>query len=140
MANNFTPLLVVAAALQDEEARWMMHCRPAGRDHAGLWEFPGGKVEQGENPRAALVREIEEESGLILCEKDLTEAGFAIGKPGEGHPAGIVICLYSASSWAGSVQAREGGLFKWCTADEILGLNKPPLDVELARQLLQKSL
>lgn len=138
MTKIFTPMLVVAAALSDGEGRWLMHRRPSNKQHGGLWEFPGGKVEVGESPRAALAREMEEESGLQLDEGDFEEAGFAVSG-GEAGQGGIVILLYTATRWTGALDAREGGEFAWFDQAGIAALDKPPLDVVLARQLAQKS-
>ena len=134
MAKNFTPLFVVAAALGDGHGRWLMHCRPPAKQHGGLWEFPGGKVEAGEDPRSALVRELEEEAGLRLEQGDLVEAGFATGLADDGTGS-IVILLYTASQWGGTIEAREGGSFAWFEPEEIGSLAMPPLDVILARQV-----
>ncbi|GAA4036807.1 (deoxy)nucleoside triphosphate pyrophosphohydrolase [Parerythrobacter jejuensis] len=134
MEKNLTPTLVVAAALADGQGRWLMHRRPEGKDHAGLWEFPGGKVESGETPEKAVVREIEEEAGLLLDRDCIGEAGFATS----GGDRPIVILLYTATKWTGEIEAREGGLFGWFSLEQISGLSKPPLDIELARQLSEK--
>lgn len=134
MTKKFTPLIVVAAALSDQQGRWLMHRRPFHKHHGGLWEFPGGKVEAGESPRAALVREVDEEAALLLDASSLVEAGFAVGE-GESGADGIVILLYTASRWSGSIEAREGGEFRWFLASEIAGLDRPPLDIILSQQL-----
>jgi len=130
LENNPTWLLVVAAALFAPAGRVLMHRRPAGKQHGGLWEFPGGKVEKGETPPFALVREIEEELGIALDPAALEPAGFAQGEAGEGGPA-IVILLYSTRSWAGDPEGREGGEWGWFTLHEAAALAKPPLDVTL---------
>lgn len=137
MTKKFTPLVVVAAAISDGRGRWLMHKRPANKQHGGLWEFPGGKVEAGESPRAALIREIEEEAGIRLDPDELAEAGFAVSGGQEGED-GIVILLYTAGRWHGAVEAREGGEFEWRDHAGIAELDKPPLDVVLALQLAQK--
>ncbi|ABC63094.1 mutator mutT protein, hypothetical [Erythrobacter litoralis HTCC2594] len=130
-------MLVVAAALSDGEGRWLMHRRPVGKEHAGLWEFPGGKVEPGETVRQALAREMFEESALKLDIDAMREAGFAASDAAvDGR--GIVLLLYTCSRWSGSITAKEGGEFKWHRPAEIARLPKPPLDVELARQLFEK--
>ena len=99
---------VVALALRDGKGRWLMHRRPADKHHGGLWEFPGGKVETGETPRNALVREIEEELGLVIEPAACAPVGFAEETSGEGRPP-IVIMLYT-SVWDGSgMGALEGG-------------------------------
>lgn len=126
---------VVAAALQDAAGKWLMHRRPPGSYHAGLWEFPGGKVENGENPPFALAREIAEETSIVLDPADLQPAGFAWQGAENGRPA-IVIMLYTTSHWRGEPEALEGGELAWFDAGEIHHLPKPPLDLALAQQLL----
>lgn len=114
-----------------------MHRRPPGKAHAGLWEFPGGKVETGETPTDALVREIEEELGYRLAAEDLQPAGFA-QEPVSRDARQIVILLYTAR-WDGSELAmHEGGETAWFEPQEISALDKPPLDVALARGLFEK--
>jgi len=99
---------VVALALRDGKGRWLMHRRPADKHHGGLWEFPGGKVETGETPRNALVREIDEELGLVIEPAACAPVGFAEETSGEGRPP-IVIMLYT-SVWDGSgMGTLEGG-------------------------------
>ena len=138
MEKNFTPMLVVAAALSDGEGRWLMHRRPPGKDHAGLWEFPGGKVETGESPSAALVRELEEEAGIVIDLASSAPITFAEGAPPLAERS-IVILLYTVTRWVGTIAGREGGTFAWYEPQEILALQKPPLDVELALQLFEKT-
>ena len=129
---------MVAIALSDGAGRWLMHRRPLGKHHGGLWEFPGGKVETGEKPRDALVREIVEELDLKLDRAGLSPSGFA-DEPGETGQSPIVILLYK-SVWDGSdMTALEGGEVGWFLPQEVERLDKPPLDVELARQLFAKS-
>ena len=138
MEDNPTWIPVVALALQDDEGRWLMHLRDEKKAHGGLWEFPGGKVELGENPSNALIREIEEELGVSLAAASLSPAGFAQDEPADGKIQ-IVILLYTSRQWnpQQGVQPRsiEGGGIGWFTAKEIEALDKPPLDVALARQL-----
>lgn len=137
LEKNPTWLPVVAAALRDAEGRCLMHRRPFEKHHGGLWEFPGGKVEEGENPRNALVREIEEELGIRLEGGNLVPAGFADGKP-DVSAMQIVILLYTTTDWEGTPQALEGEAIGWFTPDEVLTLDKPPLDIALARALFEK--
>lgn len=125
---------VVAAALTDNDGRWLMHCRPDGKHHAGLWEFPGGKVEVTETPENALVREIQEELGIAISKADLVPAGFAQEVDANGRPQ-IVILLYTCKCWEGEPHALEGGGIGWFTPLEIAALDKPPLDQRLAAQL-----
>ncbi len=125
-----TSLAVVAAAITGIDGRVLLHRRPEGKAHAGLWEFPGGKVETGESPRVALVREIAEELGLTLDEADLFPAAIAQGEPCGTDPD-IVILLYTASQWCGEPQALEGNEWGWFTAKQARELDKPPLDIQL---------
>jgi 8-oxo-dGTP diphosphatase len=129
-------MLVVAGALLREDGRWLMHRRPPGKHHAGLWEFPGGKVEDHEIPLEALIRELREELG-IDCDASVSEpVGFAeTGRAEAGRS--IVILLYRIRRWQGEPEALEGGEIGWFTPAEALTLAKPPLDVALAGQLFQ---
>lgn len=114
-----------------------MHRRPLHKHHGGLWEFPGGKVENGEKPRDALVREILEELGLRLDSPQLEPAGFAEeAAPGDRPP--IVILLYTCAWDGGEVAALEGGQLGWFTPSEVARLEKPPLDIDLSRDLFEK--
>lgn len=135
LENNPTWLLVVAAALFRPDGRVLMHRRPSGKQHGGLWEFPGGKAEKGESPPFALVREIEEELGILLDPAALEPAGFAQDM---GHEAKlpIVILLYKGVSWRGEPENREGGGLGWFTLQEADQLAKPPLDIALLAGLL----
>ncbi|WEK46834.1 MAG: NUDIX domain-containing protein [Candidatus Andeanibacterium colombiense] len=134
LEKNPTWLLVVGAALIDSGGRVLMYRRPLGKQHGGLWEFPGGKVENGETPADALVREIEEELGIELDPAALEPAEFAQGAGDGAHP-GIVILLYTARSWRGKPEAREGGEWGWFTFEEAAELPKPPLDIPLLANL-----
>lgn len=137
MENNPTWLCVVALALRGMDGRWLMHRRPLEKHHGGLWEFPGGKVEPGEVPVNALICEIKEELGIGLQTEDVHAATFAEERTvASGRP--IVILLYTASRWRGQAAALEGGEIGWFLPTEIATLAKPPLDVELAAQLLAK--
>ncbi|MFN9498313.1 MAG: (deoxy)nucleoside triphosphate pyrophosphohydrolase [Erythrobacteraceae bacterium] len=130
-------MLVVAAALQCADGRWLMHLRPEGKHHAGLWEFPGGKVGPSELPSQALVRELAEELGIGCDAAQLASVGFAETTAPEAGKE-IVILLYSLTMWDGEPAALEGGAIAWCTPAEVLTLAKPPLDAILAAQLFQK--
>lgn len=134
---NPTWLPVVALALRNSTGKCLMQKRPLEKHHGGLWEFPGGKVERGETPRAALVREIYEELGLELDARNLEPAGLADECEGR-LPVPIVIMLYTAK-WDGRpVMPLEGGEIGWFTPTAIERLAKPPLDIVLAENLFKK--
>jgi 8-oxo-dGTP diphosphatase len=129
-------IAVVAGALRRSDGRWLMHQRPPGRHHAGLWEFPGGKVEATELPWEALIRELAEELG-IRCHAEACEpVGFAEGGAAAGGEQ-LVILLYTVRQWQGEPAALEGGAVSWFTTTQALALPMPPLDMQLARQLFQ---
>lgn len=129
-------IAVVAGALMRADGRWLMHRRPPGKHHAGLWEFPGGKVEADEMPLESLLRELAEELGIHCHADACAPCGFAEGGP-DGSGRAIVILLYTVTGWDGEAAALEGGAIGWFTADEALALPKPPLDIRLAQQLFQ---
>lgn len=131
-------MLVVAAALARADGCWLMHRRPPGKHHAGLWEFPGGKVEASEKLTEALARELAEELGIVCDPADFAPAGFAETPRAETGPA-IVILLYTLGAWQGEPAALEGGAVAWFTPAQILDLAKPPLDRVLAQQLFSKT-
>jgi 8-oxo-dGTP diphosphatase len=138
LKNNPTALLVVAGALSGADGRLLLHRRPAGKRHAGLWEFPGGKVEAGEIPRVALIRELAEELGVALDPDSIEPLAFADSPAEKDFPA-IVIVLYKAGRWTGEPAALEGGEVGWFTAGEARALAKPPLDVVLLERFLRLS-
>jgi len=132
LKKNPTMTRVVAAALIGADGRVLMQRRAAGRQHGGLWEFPGGKVEPGETLEFALVREIHEELALSLDSGRiafLAEAGDDTG--------GIVITLYTCREWTGDPLCLDAEALGWFSADELLALVMPPLDVPLARAVKQ---
>ena len=122
-----TWLLVVAVALRDDAGRILLQERPAGKHHAGLWEFPGGKVETAETPREALVRELDEELGLRLDASTFQPAGFAE----EGADPRVVLILYTSPFGGEPVEAMDGQLFGWFTAKEAQELPLAPMDRQL---------
>lgn len=129
-------MLVAAGALQREDGLWLMHCRPEGKHHAGLWEFPGGKVEANEMPTYSLQRELAEELGITVASDACAPAGFA-ESVGDDGARGIVLLLYTLRFWQGEPRALEGGAVGWFTPAEVRALPKPPLDIVLAGQLFQ---
>ncbi|NCP18131.1 MAG: NUDIX domain-containing protein [Erythrobacter sp.] len=136
MENLPTYLPVVAAAIgPDEGGRWLMHRRPEGKAHAGLWEFPGGKIEPGESPQDALAREIAEECGLSVDPGAMVEAGFAADPPPQdGGLRPVLLLLLTCPRWEGVAVSREGGAWRWFGPEELAGLAKPPLDTRLAER------
>ena len=137
MENIPTWRCVVAIALRAGDGRWLMHKRPPEKHHGGLWEFPGGKVEPTETPVNALVREIAEELGIAVQPENLMPCCFA-QEDSQVGPRPIVILLYTCTRWDGDAAALEGGEVAWFAPEMIGELDKPPLDVELAAQLLAK--
>jgi len=127
-------MLVVAGALGDGAGRILMHQRPAGKMYAGLWEFPGGKVEGYEMPAVSLARELAEELGIAVDPVRLHPVAFAEDGPREGRGA-IVLLLYTVRGWTGAPQALEGAAVGWFTPAEVLQMPMPPLDQTLAQRL-----
>ncbi|MFL0671150.1 MAG: (deoxy)nucleoside triphosphate pyrophosphohydrolase [Erythrobacter sp.] len=127
-------LPVVAAALMTADGLWLMHQRPAGKMYAGLWEFPGGKVEPSERPALSLVRELAEELGITVNAGSCQPALFAQQAAHRGA-GDIVLMLYIVSQWDGTPRALEGGDVAWLTPAEALALPMPPMDRDLAERL-----
>jgi len=119
---------VVAAALVDGERRVLLQQRAPGRAMAGLWEFPGGKVEEGERPEAALVRELEEELGIGVDAAALTPAAFASADNGGRH---MLLLLYLCRQWRGEPRALDAAALKWLRPAEMAELPMPPADEPL---------
>lgn len=126
--HSFSPLLVVAVALIDPDGRVLLQQRPPGKPMAGLWEFPGGKVEPGETPEAALVRELEEELGIRTHASCLAPATFASEALGERH---LLLLLYVCRKWEGMPEARHATALKWVRPAQIYALEMPPADLPL---------
>lgn len=126
--DSFSPLLVVAAALIDADGRVLVQQRPPGRSMAGLWEFPGGKLEPGETPEAALIRELEEELGIRTHASCLAPATFASEALGDRH---LLLLLYVCRKWEGVAQARHATALQWVRPAQMYGLDMPPADLPL---------
>jgi 8-oxo-dGTP diphosphatase len=129
--------LVVAGALRRSDGLWLMHQRPENKPHGGLWEFPGGKVEAGEHPVIALIRELSEELGIIVKPQDCIASCFA--QDGAASTSNsIVILLYTLLQWEGEpLPLLEGSKVDWFTPNQVMLLEKPPLDVELAKSIFK---
>ena len=122
-------LLVAAVALIDVDGRVLIGQRPTGKPLAGLWEFPGGKVEAGETPEAALVRELHEELGIDITESCLAPLTFASHAYESFH---LLMPLYACRTWQGTVTAREGQALKWVHPARLADHPLPPADIPLA--------
>lgn len=129
-----TSFTVVAAALADGEARILLQRRAAGRAMAGLWEFPGGKIEPGETPEAALVRELEEELGIVVRPEALVPCAFASADNGGRH---MLLLLFLCREWDGIPEALDAEALIWARPEEMRELAMPPADEPLVG-LLEK--
>ncbi|MCK8457163.1 MULTISPECIES: (deoxy)nucleoside triphosphate pyrophosphohydrolase [Sphingomonas] len=118
-------LPVVAAALVDLEGRVLLQQRPEGKSLAGLWEFPGGKIEPGETPEGALIRELEEELGIAVPQACLAPAAFASAPLGDRH---LVLLLYVTRKWTGVPRALEATALQWVRPSAMHALPMPPAD------------
>ena len=120
--------LVVACALIDADKRVLIAQRPAGKAMAGLWEFPGGKVEPGERPETTLIRELHEEIGIDVKEACLAPLTFASHAYDDFH---LLMPLYICRRWEGSVIAREGQNLTWVRPNKLREYPMPPADIPL---------
>lgn len=125
-------LLVTACALVDVDGRILLAERPAGRSMAGLWEFPGGKVEPGETPEAALARELHEELGITVAEKCFAPFTFASHAYADFH---LLMPLYVCRNWEGEVTPRLGQKLAWVRVNRLGDYPMPPADVPLVAML-----
>ena len=127
-------LLVVAVALIDADDRILIAQRPPGKKLAGLWEFPGGKVDPGERPEAALIRELREELGIEVKEPCLAPLTFASHAYEDFH---LLMPLYVCRRWQGLATPREGQTLKWLRARQLRDLPMPPADEPLIPALIE---
>ena len=132
MSAGYPLLFVVAAALIAEDGRVLVQQRAPHRSMPGLWEFPGGKVEAGETPEAALVRELEEELGVQLDPDALMPTAFASEALGDRH---LLLLLYTATAWRGDPRPLDASALRWVTIDDMRELAMPPADVPLVEAL-----
>lgn len=127
-------LIVSAAAMIDADGRVLVQRRPAGKAMAGMWEFPGGKLEPGETPEAALIRELDEELGIMVEASCLAPAVFASEPAGERH---LLMLLFVLRKWRGVPEPRAASALAWRRPIELHGLEMPPADRPLIGLLEQ---
>ena len=125
-------VLVAACALVDADGRVLLAQRPEGKPMAGLWEFPGGKVEAGERPEETLIRELEEELGIVVKEACLAPLTFASHTYPDFH---LLMPLYVCRRWEGTVVAKEGQSLAWVRPNRLREYPMPPADVPLVAHL-----
>jgi 8-oxo-dGTP diphosphatase len=125
--------LVVACALVDADKRVLLAQRPEGKAMAGLWEFPGGKIEPGERPEQTLIRELHEEIGICVKEACLAPLTFASHAYDQFH---LLMPLYICRRWDGEVTAREGQKLVWARANKLRDYPMPAADIPLIPHLI----
>jgi 8-oxo-dGTP diphosphatase len=125
-------VLVAAAALIDQEGRVLLARRPEGKSMAGLWEFPGGKVEAGERPETAVIREFREELGVSIAEPCLAPFSFASHAYDDFH---LLMPVFVCRRWEGTPRPREGQTLAWVYPRDMRSYPMPPADVPLVAQL-----
>ncbi len=130
--SDLKTVLVVAVALIDADGRVLIAQRPKGKQMAGLWEFPGGKVEPGERPEAALIRELKEELGIDVTEACLAPFVFASHAYESFH---LLMPLYLCRRWSGTVTAHEHAALKWVRPNALADWPMPPADAPLVAWL-----
>jgi len=123
-----TIVLVAAVALIDADGRVLLAQRPQGKSMAGLWEFPGGKIEAGETPEAALIRELHEELGIETWASCLAPLTFASHAYPDFH---LLMPLFACRRWQGTVQPREAQVLKWVRSGDLRSYPMPPADLPL---------
>ncbi len=126
-------VLVAACALIDADGRVLIAQRPEGKSMAGLWEFPGGKIEDGERPEMSLIRELKEELGIIVREECLAPLTFASHLYPDFH---LLMPLYVCRRWEGIVTGREAQKLKWVRPNDLRNYPMPPADEPLIPHLL----
>ena len=132
MPVSLKTVLVAACALIDADGRVLIAQRPAGKAMAGLWEFPGGKVEPGERPEQSLIRELKEELGIVVEEACLAPLTFASHAYADFH---LLMPLYVCRRWEGIVAAQEGQRLAWVRPNRLRDYPMPPADEPLIAHL-----
>ena len=127
-------ILVAACALVDPDVRVLIAQRPIGKSMAGLWEFPGGKIEQNEGPEDTLIRELREELGIVVDAACLAPLTFASHAYPDFH---LLMPLYVCRRWQGTVTALEGQTIAWVRPNRLRGYPMPPADEPLISHLMQ---
>lgn len=127
-STNRRIVLVSACALIDSDGRVLLTRRPEGKPMAGLWEFPGGKVDPGETPEDALIRELEEELGISVASACLAPLTFASHAYDAFH---LLMPLYVCRRWKGDIEPREGQEIAWVRSQKLRSYEMPPADVPL---------
>lgn len=127
-------ILVSAVALIDVDGRVLLAQRPAGKSMAGLWEFPGGKVETGETPEQALIRELKEELGIDTWQSCLAPLCFASHTYDDFH---LLMPLFACRKWQGTPTPQEGQTLTWATKSELRKYDMPPADIPLIPMLME---
>ncbi|MEK7265332.1 MAG: (deoxy)nucleoside triphosphate pyrophosphohydrolase [Pseudomonadota bacterium] len=125
-------LIVAAGALIDGDGRVLLARRPQGKEMAGLWEFPGGKLKDGETPEGALVRELKEELGIDVETSCLAPIAFSSMNSADFH---LLMPLYACRKWKGVARPLEAEALVWVRPTEFQGYDMPPADRPLAAQL-----
>jgi 8-oxo-dGTP diphosphatase len=121
-------MLIVAVTLIDSDGRILLAQRPEGKQFSGYWEFPGGKIEAGETPEAALVRELDEELGVDTKDSCLAPLGFASH---HDETSQIILLLYVCRKWSGRPYPKEGGTLRWITPARLRDFEMPPANSQL---------
>jgi len=131
--NGVRIVVVAACALVDADGRVLVARRPEGKAMAGLWEFPGGKVGDGERPEAALIRELREELGIDVSEACLAPLTFASHAYDDFH---LLMPLYVCRRWQGEVRPQENQALRWVKPLRLRDLSMPPADIPLIAHLI----
>ena len=126
-------VLVAACALVDADGRVLLAQRPDGKSMAGLWEFPGGKIEHGERPEETLIRELKEELGIQVSEDCLAPLTFASYSYPDFH---LLMPLYVCRRWDGMIVPSEGQRISWVKPNRLRDYDMPPADIPLISHLM----